>query len=52
VFGKSIAMGYVRADLATPGTVVDVRMQGGLWPATIVPESPHDAANASLRCDG
>ena len=52
VFGKSIGMGYVRPDLAVPGTKLTVRMQDALWPAEVVEDSPHDPANARIRVDG
>jgi dimethylglycine dehydrogenase len=52
VFGKSIGMGYVRPDLATPGTKLKLRMQGALWEAEVVEDSPHDPANARIRVDG
>ncbi len=51
-FGKSIGMGYVRPDLAEPGTRLKVRMQGQLWDAEIVPDSPYDPENAAIRKDG
>jgi dimethylglycine dehydrogenase len=52
VFGQSIAMGYVRPDLAAPGTRLKVRMLGDLWDATVTDESPHDPTNARIRADG
>ena len=52
VFGKSIAMGYVRPDLAAPGTKLKVRMQDALWEAEVVEDSPHDPTNARIRVDG
>lgn len=51
-FGKSIGMGYVRPDLAVPGTRLEVRMQDRLWPCEITEESPYDSANARIRADG
>ncbi|RME18321.1 MAG: FAD-dependent oxidoreductase, partial [Alphaproteobacteria bacterium] len=45
-FGKSIGMGYVRPDLATPGQKLMVKMQGRLWPAEVVEDSPYDPTNA------
>jgi dimethylglycine dehydrogenase len=51
-FGTSIAMGYLRPDLAAPGTEVQVRMQGALWPARVVADSPHDPENLGPRRDG
>ncbi|TYB80560.1 GcvT family protein [Maritimibacter fusiformis] len=52
VFGKSIGMGYVRPDLAKPGTKLKVMMQNRLWDAEIAPDSPHDPTNARIRADG
>ncbi|SDW30513.1 GcvT family protein [Roseicitreum antarcticum] len=51
-FGKSIGMGYVRPDLAAPGTQLMVRMQRTLWPAEVVADSPYDPTNARIRQDG
>ncbi len=51
-FGKSIGMGYVRPDLAEPGTVLQVRMQKELWTATVTEDSPYDPQNATIRKDG
>ncbi len=51
VFGKSIGMGYVRPDLAAPGTRLKLRMQDALWEAEVVEDSPHDPANARIRVD-
>jgi len=51
-FGKSIGMGYVRPDLAVPGTRLKVRMLRELWDAEIVEDSPYDPANARIRQDG
>jgi len=51
VFGKSIGMGYVRPDLATPGRKLKVKMQNRLWDAEVVEDSPHDPTNARIRVD-
>jgi dimethylglycine dehydrogenase len=51
-FGTSIGMGYVEPSLAAPGTALEVRMQGRLWPATVTVDSPYDPENARLRADG
>jgi len=51
-FGKSIGMGYVRPELALPGTKLMVRMLDRLWPCKIVEDSPHDPTNARIRADG
>ncbi|MGV6846840.1 MAG: GcvT family protein [Marinibacterium sp.] len=51
-FGKSIGLGYVRPDLAVPGTALQVRMFDRLWPAEVAAESPYDAKNEAIRKDG
>jgi dimethylglycine dehydrogenase len=52
VFGRQIAMGYVRPDLAAPGTRLKVRMLRELWDAEVTVDSPHDPRNERLRADG
>ncbi len=51
-FGKSIGMGYVRPDLATPGTRLKVLIQRQLWDAEVTEDSPYDPSNAVIRQDG
>ncbi|WP_281826110.1 GcvT family protein [Jannaschia rubra] len=51
-FGRSIGMGYVRPDLAVPGTRLQVRMQRALWEAEVTEDSPYDPTNARIRADG
>ena len=51
-FGRQIGMGYVRPDLAAPGTRLKVRMLGELWDAEVTVDSPHDPENARIRRDG
>ena len=51
-FGKSIGMGYVRPDLAVPGTKLQVKMQDRLWDAEIQADSPYDPKNEVIRKDG
>ncbi|WP_412506368.1 GcvT family protein [Roseovarius sp. SYSU LYC5161] len=51
-FGKSIGMGYVRPDLAEPGTRLKIRMFDQLWDAEVVVDSPYDPANETIRKDG
>lgn len=51
-FGKQIGMGYVRPDLATPGTRLQVRMFRELYDAVVTEDSPHDPQNARIRVDG
>ncbi|WP_299550289.1 FAD-dependent oxidoreductase [uncultured Tateyamaria sp.] len=51
-FGQSIGMGYVRPDLAVPGTKLQVKMFDTLWSAEIVGDSPYDPKNEVIRKDG
>ncbi|MBC9245366.1 FAD-dependent oxidoreductase [Paracoccus sp. 11-3] len=51
-FGKQIGMGYVRPDLAEPGTRLQVRMFGDLWDAEVTEDSPYDPQNQRIRQDG
>jgi dimethylglycine dehydrogenase len=51
-FGQSIGMGYVRPDLAVPGTALKVKMFDKLWDAKVVEDSPYDPTNATIRLDG
>lgn len=51
-FGKQIGMGYVRPDLAEPGTKLKVRMFRELWDAEVTEDSPFDPSNAKIRVDG
>lgn len=48
--GASIAHGVVRADLAQPGTALEIDIYGERRPARVAPESPlWDPANERLR---
>ncbi|MEY3003532.1 MAG: hypothetical protein RLZZ491_708 [Pseudomonadota bacterium] len=51
-FGKQIGMGYVRPDLAKPGTKLKLRMFRDLWDAVVTEDSPYDPQNAVIRADG
>ncbi len=51
-FGKSIGMGYVKPDLAQPGTKLKVKMFDQLWNAEVVEDSPYDPKNETIRKDG
>ena len=51
-FGKQIGMGYVRPDLAAPGTKLKVRMFREFWDAEVAEDSPFDPTNARIRIDG
>ena len=50
--GRRIGLGYVRPELAAPGTALKVRILGEMFDAEVVEDSPHDPANARLRLDG
>ena len=47
--GKSLALAYVRPDLATPGTTLDIEILGTRQRATIIADSPFDPRNEMLR---
>jgi dimethylglycine dehydrogenase len=47
--GKSMAVGYVQADVAASGTEMKIVMLGKKRDARILPESPWDPENARLR---
>jgi dimethylglycine dehydrogenase len=51
-FGRQIGMGYVRPDLAVPGTRLTVRMLRQDWDAVVTEDSPYDAPNTRIRVDG
>jgi dimethylglycine dehydrogenase len=51
-FGKQIGMGYVRPDLAVPGTRLKVKILRKEWDAVVTEDSPHDPVNARIRIDG
>jgi dimethylglycine dehydrogenase len=51
-FGKQIGMGYVRPELAEPGTKLQVRILGALYEAQVTEDSPYDPSNARIRVDG
>ncbi|MFN3612964.1 MAG: FAD-dependent oxidoreductase [Rubrimonas sp.] len=50
--GRRIGLGYLPEALAAPGTTVQVRIMGALWPAEVVADSPHDPENLRVRADG
>lgn len=45
-------MGYIRPELAVPGTRLRVRMLRELWDAVVTEDSPYDPQNARIRQDG
>ncbi|RYH08649.1 FAD-dependent oxidoreductase [Tropicimonas sp. IMCC6043] len=51
-FGKSTGMGYVRPDLAEPGTRLKVKMLDRLWDAEVTEDSPYDPKNETIRANG
>ena len=46
---KSLALGYVRADVATPGGVFDVAILGRPHRATLLEQPPFDRDGSRLR---
>ncbi len=51
-FNKQIGMGYVRPDLAVPGTKLKVKMLLREWDAVVTEDCPFDPTNARIRVDG
>ena len=49
VFGKQIAMGFVRPEFAEVGSKVQVKMLDTLYPADVVVDSPYDTDAARAR---
>jgi len=47
--GKSLAVGYLQADKAAPGTELEIQMLGKRRKARVIPDSPWDPENARLR---
>ena len=47
--GRSLAMAYLDADLAEPGTKVEIHVVGRRTPAEVVPDSPHDPSASRQR---
>ncbi|MFQ6018960.1 MAG: FAD-dependent oxidoreductase, partial [Kiloniellaceae bacterium] len=47
--GKSLAQGYVRPEVAEPGTEIEIEILGERRPAVVIPESPYDPDNTSLK---
>ena len=47
--GRSIALAYVRSDLAVPGTRLDIGILGGQRPAVVAASPLYDPSNARLR---
>jgi dimethylglycine dehydrogenase len=46
---KSLIIGYVKPEFATPGTELDILVLGEMKKATVVIESPYDPDNNDLR---
>jgi dimethylglycine dehydrogenase len=46
---KSLAIGYVQAKFAEPGTQLSILILGEMKKATVLKESPHDPDNTELR---
>ena len=46
---KSLALGMVKPELATPGSAFDIEILGKLYGATVISDSPFDPKNERLR---
>ncbi len=46
---KSLAIGYVKAEYAEPGTPLSILILGEKQPATVLRESPYDPENLQLK---
>jgi dimethylglycine dehydrogenase len=46
---KSLALGMVRPEHAAVGTELEIKILGKLFKATVIPESPYDPENKTLR---
>ena len=49
MLAKTIALAYLRSDLAASGPALDIEILGGRRPATLSAEPPYDPTNARLR---
>ena len=45
----SLALAYVRPEVAAEGTALEIVILGKRFPATVVADSPYDPENAALR---
>jgi len=46
---QGVALGYIKPQLAVPGTSVQINVLGTMRKATVAHESPYDAENKALR---
>jgi dimethylglycine dehydrogenase len=46
---KSLALGMVRPEHSAVGTELEIKILGKLFKATVIPESPYDPENKTLR---
>ena len=47
--GKSLALGFVKPELAEAGSELEIDVLGAMKPAKVIPESPYDPENGRLR---
>ena len=47
--GKSLALGFVKPELAEAGSELQIDVLGEMKPAVIIEESPYDPENEKLR---
>jgi len=48
---RQIGLGYLRPELARPGTRLQLRMMRQLWAAEVAADSPYDPGNEKVRAD-
>jgi dimethylglycine dehydrogenase len=46
---KSLALGMVRPEHVAVGTELEIKILGRMFSATVIPESPYDPENKTLR---
>ncbi|MBI2717176.1 MAG: GcvT family protein [Rhizobiales bacterium] len=46
---KSLALGMVKPEVSAIGTELEIKILGEMFKATVIPESPYDPENATLR---
>lgn len=46
---KSLALGMVKPEFATPDTELEIKILDKMFKASVIPESPYDADNLKLR---
>ena len=47
--GKSVALGYVPTDIATPGVELEIEINGQMYPAEVLGQPLYDPEGAKAR---